>query len=459
MGRFYAASAAIAVLISASLVSAEIPTCGPNKLCPAETPCCSAYGQCGVGAYCLGGCDPLFSHSLESCVPNPICKSQDYNLNSLDDIAPNTRYLGDASKAKWVSSGQPVAYQNEAVLLTMAPDTVGTLLATTNYVWYGKISATMTTSQGKGVVTAFIMMSDVKDEIDFEFVGIDVENAQSNYYSQGVTNYNNGRNLSTSNTVTNTHTYTIDWTPEKIDWQIDGKTLRTVERQSTWNATANRYDYPQTPARVMLSLWPAGLPSNAPGTINWAGGLVDWDSPYMQNGYYYALVNNVKVECYDPPKGASVQGSKSYKYTDKAGTNDTVVVTDDVEVLASFFATGEDPEKNPNAAASKSSSAASTKTGSAAAESTSAEVETVPGLSGAGARGEEGGPAAVVSQAPGSSVTQPAAGSLQTAGGSGGTGFSQGDTQGQSGAAGKDRRVVGGSGIAFVGALVGLLVL
>jgi beta-glucanase (GH16 family) len=69
----------------------------------------------------------------------------------------------------------------------MAPDTVGTLLASTHYVWYGKISATMTTSQGAGVVTAFIMMSDAKDEIDFEFVGVDTQHAQSNYYWQGVT--------------------------------------------------------------------------------------------------------------------------------------------------------------------------------------------------------------------------------------------------------------------------------
>ena len=78
-------------------------------------------------------------------------------------------------------------YNNEGLLLTLAPDTAGTLLASTHYVWYGKISATLTTSQGAGVVTAFIMMSDVKDEIDFEFIGVDVQHAQSNYYSQGVT--------------------------------------------------------------------------------------------------------------------------------------------------------------------------------------------------------------------------------------------------------------------------------
>jgi beta-glucanase (GH16 family) len=113
--------------------------------------------------------------------------SKDYKLTSTSDVQDIGSYLGDASKANWVASGKPVAYNNDAVLLTMAPDTVGTLMASTHYVWYGKISATLTTSQGAGVVTAFIMMSDVRDEIDFEFVGTDTGHVQSNYYSQGVT--------------------------------------------------------------------------------------------------------------------------------------------------------------------------------------------------------------------------------------------------------------------------------
>jgi beta-glucanase (GH16 family) len=139
-------------------------------------------------AFCLGGCDALFSHTLDSCVPNPMCKSGDYSLDSLDDVQTIDKYLGDSSKINWQSQGKPVPYAaDKSLLLTMAEGTVGTLLASTHYVWYGKICATMTTSQGKGVVTAFIMMSDARDEIDFEWVGTDIKNAQSNFYSQGVT--------------------------------------------------------------------------------------------------------------------------------------------------------------------------------------------------------------------------------------------------------------------------------
>ena len=84
-------------------------------------------------------------------------------LTSLDDIMPNTKYLGNSTGVNWVSEGTPQAY-DDGVLLTMPPNSVGTLLSSTHYVWYGKIDTTMKTSRGQGVVTAFIMMSDVKDE-------------------------------------------------------------------------------------------------------------------------------------------------------------------------------------------------------------------------------------------------------------------------------------------------------
>lgn len=179
-------SLAAAVAATFSVAFAAQPTCGPGSNCPASSPCCGQYGQCGAGAYCLGGCDPTYSFSLQSCVAAPVCQSKDYKLSSLNDVASNTKFLGDASKYNWVSSGYPVQY-GDSLLLTMPPSTVGTLLSSTHYVWYGKISATLTTSQGAGVVTAFILMSDVKDEIDFEFVGVELEDAQSNFYYQGIT--------------------------------------------------------------------------------------------------------------------------------------------------------------------------------------------------------------------------------------------------------------------------------
>lgn len=133
----------------------------------------------------------MSSFKLDSCVPAPVCESKKYDMASLDDVAPVTKYLGDSSKADWISSGTPLqAPSKDAVILTLAEDggsSSGTLLSSTVYVWYGKITAQMKSSRGQGVVSAFILMSDSKDEIDFEFVGADLDNAQSNFYFQGIT--------------------------------------------------------------------------------------------------------------------------------------------------------------------------------------------------------------------------------------------------------------------------------
>lgn len=224
-------------------------------------------------------------------------------------------------------------------------------------------------------------------------------------------------NLTASDTSTTQHTYTIDWSPDSVKWSVDGKVLRTVNRADTWNATANRWFYPQTPARIMISLWPAGIPSNGQGTIDWSGGMIDWSSQYMKNGYYYAMVNEVVVDCYNPPPGANIQGSKSYIYTDPAATNNTVEETNNIVILKSLQATGDDP--NLGAVPSGSSSVAPTNT-----------PASVPGQSGIGAAGDGSNPdpgagSGSNTQSAGSAATSAPPGGFNQGGGS--TGKSEGD--------------------------------
>ncbi|EME46177.1 carbohydrate-binding module family 18 protein/Glycoside hydrolase family 16 protein [Dothistroma septosporum NZE10] len=439
-----------AAAVVATTFAQSAPTCDPDNLCPQSAPCCSQYGQCGVGAYCLGGCDPKSSFSLQSCMAAPVCKSGDFKMDSLDDVAANTVYLGDTSTGvNWVSSGKPVTYNGNSLLLTMAPSTVGTLLTSTHYVWYGKISATMTSSQGQGVVTAFILMSDVKDEIDFEFVGDDVQSAQSNYYFQGITDYHNMVPLNTTDTRQNTHTYTVDWTPDTLIWSIDGQEMRTLKKSDTWNSTDQSYHYPQTPSRVQLSLWPAGLASNGEGTVSWAGGLVNWNSQYMQNGYYYAMVNDVSVECYDPPSGFSNNfGSNAYYYTSRVGTNDTVAIGNNNTVLASFMATGDNPDAGKKSSGTQSASSAST--------SATDTPESVPGISGGGnAAVSDVNPA--TGQGSGSSSSGSSGSSSGTTDSSGSSGFSQGG--GSSGNSSDAPKIVAGSAVALLGFFIAALML
>jgi len=164
-----------------------------------------------------------------------------------------------------------------------------------------------------------------------------------------------------------------------MSWAIDGTTLRTVQKADTYNATTKTYQYPQTPAKIQFSLWPAGSPSSPEGTRNWAGGEISWSSPYMTNGYYWAQVSDVNVQCYNPPQGANVSGNNAYVYTSNSGLQGSVALTGANTTLASFHATGDDPSVNPDAVTSASASSGSV--------ASATDTPTVPGVYGAGSRG------------------------------------------------------------------------
>lgn len=258
----------------------------------------------------------------------------------------------------------------------------------------------------------------------------------------------NGRNLTVpnGNAVEKEHKYCIDWTEDTLTWSIDDEELRKLQRSDTWNSTAGRFDYPQTPARVMLSLWPAGLPTNAQGTIDWAGGEIDWNSPYMVNGYYAARFSQVTIECYDPPPQAQIKGQKTYKYTDEAGTNNTVAITDDVVILGSLMGTGEDPGEAVQSGSPKPS----------------ASVAMVPGGNPGGGAGHDAGE--TVGPTASGANAQPTDAASGGSGGStsGGTFVQGGSSTGSTGAATTVQPALSrmsGSVCAIVIAVLGLLVL
>lgn len=172
----------------------------------------------------------------------------------------------------------------------------------------------------------------------------------------------NSKNISLSNTFDNWHTYEIQWTPDEITWLVDGQKGRTKKRSETWNATANQWNYPQTPARVQLSLWPGGAETNPKGTVDWAGGRIDWNNheDIKKHGFYYAMVESVEVSCMNAPKGSS------YWYADARGTNDTVRDTDKRTTLKSLAGSGIDLDAGGSDASSSSSSSKPAQTGAAA---------------------------------------------------------------------------------------------
>lgn len=151
----------------------------------------------------------------------------------------------------------------------------------------------------------------------------------------------------------------------------------------------------------------------------------------MQNGYYYAQVKEVSVECYDPPSGIQSNGNKAYYYTNTDGLQNDVAIGNNNTILGSILADGDNPDFKPKSATQGGSKPTST-------------PETVPGISGGGSQqigGQESGDSAGASgsaSAPGSSPT----------------GFTQGD-----GSMSQASTVYAGSAVALLGFFVAALML
>lgn len=176
---------------------------------------------------------------------------------------------------------------------------------------FGHVDYVIQAAPGTGIVSAAVLQSDCLDEIDWEWIGGDDTQAQSNYFGKGITTtgYNRGAYHNAPNNHDTFHTYSVDWTAEQIVWSIDGTTVRAMTQ-----AEAVSGQYPQTPMYLKIGIWAGGDPSNAAGTIEWAGGETDYSA-----GPFTMYLKSVHVTDYST-------GSQ-YSYSGTSGTWESIVST------------------------------------------------------------------------------------------------------------------------------------
>ncbi|KAG2217032.1 hypothetical protein INT45_003988 [Circinella minor] len=162
------------------------------------------------------------------------------------------------------------------------------------YMHYGRVSATIKSANVGGAITAIILIGDGGDEIDIELLGGDPNHAQTNYfYGHEVLYTVNGgyHEVQGRPVFDDYHTYTIDWSPERIQWFIDGNHVRTKEKQETCNP-AGECKFPSEPARIQIGLWDGSIES---GTAQWSRGPIEW----QQHDVISAYIKKVESQC-DP---------------------------------------------------------------------------------------------------------------------------------------------------------------
>ncbi|KAL2204820.1 concanavalin A-like lectin/glucanase [Sarocladium strictum] len=196
-------------------------------------------------------------------------------------------------------------------------------LLSNEYLFFGIIELEMKASPGTGVATMFAVQSDVLDEIDIEMVGGRDEEVQSNYFAKGSVDEENRDGRHAAANVTGTfHNYTVKWTSRSISWSIDGREFRVEGR--------NPHDvgdtYPQTPARIKLGTWVAGVPTYPEETLEWAGGETN-----LNEAPFIAQVKRITITDFAGGDDVPQKRVKDYKYATRNGTwqSINVVQTDE----------------------------------------------------------------------------------------------------------------------------------
>jgi hypothetical protein len=230
--------------------------------------------------------------------------------NPLEKTCPPDKALGTTvdidftagERSDFTNSGT-VTYGKDGLEMAVSSSNKGPYMQSDWYMMFGRVDVTMKAAPGAGVVSSFILQSDDLDEIDLEWVGSDPTTFQTNFFGKGFTgNYDRGETYETVDAVADFHTYSIDWTAERIQWIIDGQVLRTLVPSDFPG------QYPQSPMFVKFGPWAAGDPENNPkGTVHWANGPIDYSA-----GPYPMYVQSITASDYST--------GTAYKYTDNTGT-------------------------------------------------------------------------------------------------------------------------------------------
>ncbi|CAG8896196.1 unnamed protein product [Penicillium nalgiovense] len=162
------------------------------------------------------------------------------------------------------------------------------------YIFFGRVDVKMRAANGTGIISTWILESDDLDEIDWEQISTYDTEIQTNYFGKGnTTSYDRGTTVTVSTPEETFHTYSIDWTSERIEWLLDGEMVRTLEYADAVDGT----NYPKHPCAS----------ESVSGPTNYT------ESPFSM------YVESVDIINYNP--------ASAYKYTDKTGDYTSIKAT------------------------------------------------------------------------------------------------------------------------------------
>ncbi|KAI1380185.1 glycoside hydrolase family 16 protein [Hypoxylon crocopeplum] len=308
-----------------------------------------------------------------------------------------------------VADGTKLTYDSNGAVFTINKETDAPTITSTKYIFFGKIDLVVEASQGQGVVTSFVLQSDDLDEIDWEWLGGDTAQVQTNYFGKGdTTTYDRGAYHQIAAPQSNYYKYSIDWTKDYVRWSINDNQVRELKYADAKGGTR----FPQTPMQIKLGTWVAGRSDAPEGTVEWAGGYTPFDeAPFtahyksltitdysngVENAENYVWADgsdgsysSIKVETGDGSSDSDTTSSSSVTSTAKSTKTSTTEATSTKtsESTKTTLAT------STTSGSSSSASTTASSSGSTASETSSPtgsnDAETSPSSSSASAEGAE----------------------------------------------------------------------
>ncbi|QPG97808.1 hypothetical protein C2857_006896 [Epichloe festucae Fl1] len=283
------------------------------------------------------------------------------------------------------ADGTKLDFKDNGAVFSIKTEDNAPTISTGKYIFFGKVEVEVQAAPGAGIVTSAVLQSADLDEIDWEWVGNDNTQVQTNYFSKGDTSdYLRGANHTVDSPTTGFHTYTVEWTSKAVNWIINGKTVRTLSSDTV------KDKFPQTPMQVKLGSWCAGGKNSQEGTRNWAGGYTDFSkAPFNA---YYKSISIVDYAGKDSPANGGV---KEYIYGDQSGSWKSIKVV-------GGSGSGDSASSKPSSTQAKTESSA---TGSATKTSDNSKTDATNTMSTAASSGASATDSASVTNGPSGTAT------------------------------------------------------
>lgn len=248
--------------------------------------------------------------------------------------------------------GTELSYDGEGALFTIKKESNAPTVATHKRLFFGRVDVELKAAPGQGIVTSVVLESLTLDEIDWEWIGSDDTQVQSNYFGKGdTTTYDRGGFHGVGSPTTTFHTYSIEWTSKHVQWIIDDVVVRELKYEDAKGGTR----FPQTPMELKLGTWVAGRKDAPTGTVEWAGGYAEWDKAPFDAWY-----KSISIVDYAGGDGPTTDSIKEYVYGDKSGSWESIKV-----IKGDGSSSGGDDSETTTSSSKPTSTHESTKTSTA----------------------------------------------------------------------------------------------